>query len=128
MVDGLFDTNILIDVLRNYQPAINWLNTQVGQMKFAISPMVYMEMMAGSKNKVDQQNALKLMDQFELLFYSRADVRWAMEQMRVFRLSHNVDIADCFIASQSVRLQVPLYTKNLKHMMPILGALAIQSY
>jgi predicted nucleic acid-binding protein len=51
-----------------------------------------------------------------------------MQAGMVFTLSHGVGIMDCLIASVSYRLQVPLYTRNLKHFTPLLGALAQTPY
>lgn len=45
-----------------------------------------------------------------------------------YTLSHNVDALDCLIASVHPRLNMPLYTRNLKHFAPILGSLARLPY
>jgi hypothetical protein len=37
-------------------------------------------------------------------------------------------VIDCLIAAPSHRLNVPLYTMNLKHFTPLLGALAVRPY
>jgi predicted nucleic acid-binding protein len=58
----------------------------------------------------------------------QADQDWAMEQMERYRLSHGVGVNDCLIASVAYRLQVPLYTHNLKDMTPMLGKLAVKPY
>jgi predicted nucleic acid-binding protein len=48
--------------------------------------------------------------------------------MEKYRLSHGVATGDCFIASVAYRLQVPLYTHNLKDMTPMIGNLAVKPY
>jgi predicted nucleic acid-binding protein len=53
---------------------------------------------------------------------------WAMDQQEKFALSHNVGMNDCLIASISYRLQLPLYTTNLKHFIPLLNNLAQKPY
>ncbi|NWF68509.1 MAG: hypothetical protein HXY40_05435 [Chloroflexi bacterium] len=53
-----------------------------------------------------------------------ADIDWAADRLADFRLSHGVEIMDCLIAAPCHRLQLPLYTHNLKHLTPLLGALA----
>lgn len=40
----------------------------------------------------------------------------------------NVDAFDCLVAALSFRLQLPLYTRNLKYFAPLLGHLAQQPY
>ena len=121
------DTAVLIDILRGYPPALEWFN-ELSNQRSAITPIVYMEMLAGVRDKADQNVALKFMKQFEMLYSDVADLQWAMRQMRTFHLSHGVGMADCLIASGCARLQIPLYTKNLKHMTPFLDILATQPY
>lgn len=126
-MNAVIDTAILIDILRGYPRALSWFKTQSSQHT-AITPIVYMEMLSGARNKQEQSAALKFMRQFDMLYLEITDLEWAMTQMKTFYLSHNVGMADCLITSGCPRLQIPLYTKNLKHMTPLLGALAIQPY
>lgn len=51
-----------------------------------------------------------------------------MRQIMKFGISHNVGVIDCLIAAPAHRLKLPLYTTNLKHFTPILGALAVRLY
>lgn len=125
MATGLVDTNILIDLLRGYTPAQVWIRTQ---QTLGVARIVYMELIEGAFNKLEQQRALKLLKQFELIELVDADFRWATERLIKYQLSHSVGMMDCLIASTSHRLQLPLYTQNLKHMSPLLGALAQKPY
>lgn len=34
----------------------------------------------------------------------------------------------CLIAAPSARLKIPLFTRNLKHLVPLLDALAVEPY
>ena len=52
-LDGLLDTNILIDISRRYSPAVAWL--QGNSYLFAVSSITRMELILGSRNKVEQQ-------------------------------------------------------------------------
>ncbi len=51
-----------------------------------------------------------------------------MEQLFIYKLSQNVGQSDCLVASVSHRLQVPLYTHNLRHFELLLGPLAQKPY
>lgn len=51
-----------------------------------------------------------------------------MQQMENFRLTHGVTSQDCLIAAVAYRLQLPLYTHNLKDMVPLIGTLALKRY
>jgi hypothetical protein len=56
------------------------------------------------------------------------DVVWATEQMILRSLSHNIDACDAIIAGSCHRLQIPLFTRNLKHFEPLVGSLARRPY
>jgi predicted nucleic acid-binding protein len=62
-------------------------------------------------------------------YLTRADMDWAMQQLERYRLSHGVEMNDCLIASVAHRLQVPLYTHNLRDMRVLLKeTLVIKPY
>lgn len=125
VVAGLVDTNILIDLLRGYAPASNWIATQTN---LGVSRIVWLEFIQGAPNRIRQRQALNLLNQFSLVKLSDADFDWAARQLLQFHLSHNVGMMDCLIAASAHRLQLPLFTRNLKHLTPLLGTLAQQPY
>lgn len=84
--------------------------------------------MYGAGSKVKQTACKALLSQFDLIHLIGVDQNWAMQQMENYRLSHGVTTDDCLIASVAYRLQVPLYTHNLKDMTPMIGSLAVQPY
>jgi predicted nucleic acid-binding protein len=87
-----------------------------------------MEVIAGAQNKAHQQKAAQFLKQFTLTYPIQDDIEWAMRQFRLYHLSRNVGILDCLIAAIKYRLQLPLFTRNLKHFTPLLGGLAQQPY
>ena len=90
--------------------------------------MVYLELLEGTQDRRGEQKALKLINQFELVETVQKDFDWSVEKMLKFHLSHHVNYADCLIAAPAFRLQLPLYTQNVKHFQPLLGALAQKPY
>lgn len=68
------------------------------------------------------------MASFERVEVLAPDFDWAVAGLLKYGLSHNVGALDCLIASVNQRLQVPLYTRNLKHFTPLIGALAQSPY
>jgi predicted nucleic acid-binding protein len=84
--------------------------------------------MEGTTSKANQTQARNILDQFELLYLTDADQQWTMQQLEQFQFSHHIGKDDCLIASVAQRLQVPLYTHNLRDMTPLLGGLAVQPY
>lgn len=126
MIDVLIDSAILVDVLRAHGPAMQWLATDVQQK--GVTPIAWMELVAGSPNLAAQRNATRLLTQFELVYLVEQDFDWAMEHQLTYQLSHGVGVLDCLIASVSHRLNLPLYTGNLRHFTPLIGALAQKPY
>lgn len=126
-MNTLIDTAIIVDLLRRHPPALHWANANP-DMQLGITPIVWMEVIIGSKNKTKQMHAERLMQRFIMVYLTDDDTRWAMLQLKKYYLSHNIGINDCLIAAPSQRLQLPLYTRNIKHFTPMLGALAQQPY
>jgi len=125
MASGLVDSNVLIDLLRGYQPAIAWI---AEQNTLAITQVVYLELLDGTQDRRGEQKALALLSDFEIVDLIASDYAWAIERMLKFHLSHNVESPDCLIAAPAARLGLPLYTHNLKHFAPLLGDLAQKPY
>jgi predicted nucleic acid-binding protein len=88
-----------------------------------------MEVMYGAAGTRGQARARELLDGFEMVYLTQADMEWAMEQLAKYRLSHGVAVMDCLIASICHRLQAPMFTHNIKDMLPLLDPyLVIQPY
>jgi predicted nucleic acid-binding protein len=51
VVDALIDTSVLVDVLRNYSPARNWMKQQANP---GVSVIVWIELLQGARDKVAQ--------------------------------------------------------------------------
>lgn len=125
MVKALLDTDILIDLLRQYQPAHAWISTQVD---IGVATVVWIELLQGASTKLAQQKAFKLLNIFDRVETEKVDFEWAIQALLKFHTSHNVSGSDALIAAVTYRLQVPLYTRNLKHFTPMLGSLAQKPY
>lgn len=126
-MDALLDTATLIDIYKLYPPAIAWLEAnQTGQ--FGITSTAWMEMMLGVTDKADQNRVIRFLNSFQMVYLTQTDQEWAFQRLQTYRLSHGVGMNDCLIAAPAYRLQLPLYTRNLKHFTPLLGELAVQAY
>ncbi|XWX02599.1 PIN domain-containing protein [Aggregatilineales bacterium SYSU G02658] len=119
------DTNILIDISRRYPPSIAWYRQQ---SRLFITTVTALELIEGTTNKATLAAAINLLRQFELVYLTAVDQEWALQMQRRFCLSHNVELTDCLIAAACARTRAPLYTRNLKHMRPLLGDLAVSPY
>lgn len=112
-MDGLIDTSNLIDILRGYPKAAAWMQSATG-LELVVPSVVRMELGYGAKNKTEQTKAMRLCAIYAMAFPTAADAEWALRQFEAFHLSHQIEILDCFIAAMSMRLQLPIYTRNVK--------------
>jgi len=127
MTVAIVDSTFIMHLFRRYQPAITWFDSN---QRFSITSISWMEVMVGVPNKRAQSESLDLLGGFEILFVTDADQRWAMEQIKRLRFSNSNStmLNDALIAAVAYRLQVPLYTHNLKDMTPMIGTLAVKPY
>jgi predicted nucleic acid-binding protein len=126
MTTAIVDTTVVVHLLRRYAPALTWYRSISQPM--GVTPITWVEAMYGAGSKAKQAVCKAALSQFDLVYLTQTDQDWAMQQMEQYRLSHGVTTNDCLIASVAYRLQIPLYTHNLKDMMPMIGSLAIKPY
>jgi predicted nucleic acid-binding protein len=126
MTVAIVDTTVIVHLYRRYPPAIIWY--AAFSQPLGVTPMTWMEVMYGAGSKAKQAASKALLKQFDLVHLTAVDQDWAMQQLETYRLSHGLAMNDCYIASVAYRLQVPLYTHNLKDMTPLIGSLALQPY
>ena len=123
---GIVDTTVILHYFRQSQTAQAWVASQAARL--SVTAITWLEVMEGSTSKASQVRAKSILDMFELLTLTAADQQWAMEQLERFQFSHHIGMNDCLIASVASRLQVPLYTHNLRDMTPMINELAVQPY
>ncbi len=126
MTVAIVDTTVIIHLYRRYAPALTWY-TSISQL-LSMTPISWLEVMYGAGSKTKQVACKMLLSQFILIYLTHNDQIWAMQQMENYRLSHGVAKDDCLIAAIAHRLQVPLYTHNVKDMKPMIGNLAVKPY
>jgi predicted nucleic acid-binding protein len=119
MTVAVADTTVVIHIFRKNSAARAWFAAQPD--KLSITPITWLEIMYGARGKSGQTACKTLLDQFEIVYLTQTDQDWAMAQMLKYRLSHGIEINDCLIASVCHRLQVPIYTHNVKDMAKFLS-------
>ncbi len=120
MTVGIADTTVIVHYFRKEPGAREWIDSHDDQL--AVTPITWLEVMHGAPGKAGQATCKAILNRFGLEYLTQTDMDWAMQQMEQYRLSHGVGINDCLIASVCHRLQVPLYTHNLRHMRVLLAA------
>jgi predicted nucleic acid-binding protein len=126
-LEGLLDSSILIDVLREYQPALVWLRNR-GRLFLGLPSVVRMELILGTANQNEQQRLQRAIARYPIIYPNEDDAEWALGRFETYHLSHSVDILDCFIAAIGYRTQLPIYTRNVKHFTPFKDVRLVEPY
>jgi predicted nucleic acid-binding protein len=116
----LLDTTILVDVFRNDPQAIAWVNSLPPQGR-SVSVITYFELLAGCRNRREQQVTAREMRTYRLLILSERISRTALSWYRRFFLSHGVGFLDALIGATAVDHGLSLATLNTKHFTPLPG-------
>ncbi len=109
----LLDSDILIDIQRGYQPAVDWF-TQLQELP-SVPGLVVMEMIQDAENKLQVQRALKLTRPLPIVWPSAADCDRALSDFEAFHLSDNLGLLDSLIGACAVGRSATLCTYNVKH-------------
>ena len=121
------DTDVMVDVLRRYPPAVEWLNA-LGRQVFIIPGLVVMELLQGCRNRAETDRLLEWISDHEIRWPTERDCHRALADFAFRRLNRKLAIPDALIAECAVGLGLPLYTFNVKHFSGIPGLRTIQPY
>lgn len=125
-LSGIIDTTVLIHLFRGVKDAAVWVATQ---NDLGVTSISRLEFLYGARGKTGLAAALKLLNSFAMVPLIETDQVWAEQQLIRYRLSRGVEINDSLIASICLRLQVPIYTHNVKDMIKLLPTtLVIKPY
>ncbi len=117
----------MIDVLRQYSPALTWLET-LGDEELILPGFVVMELLQGCNNKVDQGKMEKVLAAFETVWPSTETCDEALEVFARYHLSHNIGLLDTLIGQTAVALGLSLHTFNRKHYAVIPNLVTTEPY
>jgi predicted nucleic acid-binding protein len=124
----LLDSDVLIDLLRNYPPATEWFDTLHEDEELMVSGYVVMELIQGCRNKSEQERAQRELATYGVVWLSPTDCDKALEVFVTYHLSHNAGLLDVLIGQTAVSLGVPLHTFNQRHYSFIPGMQTVQPY
>jgi len=124
----LLDSDVVIDLLREYPPAVAWLNTLGEEEEIALPGFVVMELVQGCRNKEEQQHLCRAIIPYGVVWLTPDDCDRALEVFLKYRLSHGAGLLDVLIAQTAIALGVPLYTFNQKHYRFMKGLQTVQPY
>lgn len=110
----MIDTDVLVDVLRNYPPALGWLKTI--KTEFIHLPgLAALELLQGCRNRNEQRRVENFLQPYTLQWPTQADCERAFADFSAYHLSDKLSILDALIAETAVVLNLELATFNQKH-------------
>jgi len=109
----LTDTDVLIDFLRGYQQAVDFINTNSSQI--ILSTIVIAELYAGVRGKQELTILNNFVSLFEVIPVNSEIAKIGGLYKRDFGKSHGVGLADAVIAATCNSKNAQLKTLNVKH-------------
>lgn len=124
----LLDSDVLIDLLRKYPPAMTWFDSLPEDEVLMMPGYVVMELIQGCRNKPEQERVQRQLGRYGVAWLAQTDCDIALDVFVRYRLSHNAGLLDVLIGQTSVALGAPLHTFNHRHYGFIPGIQTVQPY
>lgn len=110
----LLDTDVVVDVLRGYPPAVAWLDSLKSE-EIGFPGLVAMELIYGCQTSKEQRQLVQFLSAYDLLWPSSETCLRAFTLLAEVHLRNNIGILDCLIGQMALDLGHPLCTFNRKH-------------
>ncbi len=123
----ILDTDVMIDLLRQYRPALEWLQS-LGEEEIILPGLVVMELIQGCKNRAEQDKLEKELCAYDVAWLLPETCNGALSVFSRYHLSSGLGILDTLIGQMAVGLNLPLYTFNQKHYADIPNLKTVQPY
>jgi predicted nucleic acid-binding protein len=123
----LVDTDVMIDVIREYPPALAWMSSRSSEL-LAVPGFVLLELIQGCKDKVALNRVLALAGSCRIVWLSEEASNRAAELFARHRLKHGLGMIDALVGQTSVELGVPIHTFNTKHYACVPGIELVSPY
>jgi predicted nucleic acid-binding protein len=119
MTEVLVDSDILIDHLRGYDPARQYLKRfEAGEEKGYLSVITVAERATGQMRQEGEENKIHQL----LALFTHIDLDFTIAwRGGEIRRQHGTRMADALIAATALMRDLPLSTRNLRHFAPIEG-------
>ena len=110
----IIDSDILINASRNQAEAIDFLINSNDSETLNISVISYLELQAGTRNKVELQRIEKFLSRFVMIAIDNDISYRAVALIQQYQLSHGLALPDAFIATTALEENEILATNNLR--------------
>lgn len=124
----LLDSDIMIDLLRQYPPAVQWFDLLEEDEQILIPGYAVMELMQGCRNHSELSQLQKVITPCAVVWPLPDHCDAALAFFAKYRLSHQPGMLDILIGQTAIALGLPLYTFNQKHFSCIPDLQTIQPY
>jgi len=121
------DTDVVVDVLRRYDPATEGLHS-LGSEVVGLPGPVAMELLQGCRDREEEQQVEAILRPHKLHWPAPEDGTSALDDFSSYHLSHGLGILDALIAETAVGCAAQLATFNRKHYGVVDGLQMIQPY
>ena len=109
----LVDTDVLIDFLRGYGPAVSFVDDHSDRI--VLSAIVVTELYAGAKGDAEQKVLQSLLSVFRVAPISGEIARLGGLYQRDYGPSHGTGLSDALVAATAFLEGAELKTLNVKH-------------
>ena len=109
----LVDTDVLIDVSRNNEAAIDFLD-QLGD-SWSLSIITALELVVGARDKKEVNQIDKLVSVYSSIPLTTEIGNSSYDLLRQFAKSHGLRVFDSLIAATAIEEKLTLLSKNKKH-------------
>ena len=115
----LIDTNVFVDHLRNFEPAVKFFESLVGREDIIFSAITESELIAGksNKDKEKKEKLLHFINNWNKIPITNPIALQAGDICREFEL----DIPDAIIAATALQNNAEVVTKNVKDFQKVIG-------
>ena len=121
----LIDTDVMVDILRGYEPAKEWLKSV---QEIGIPGLVAMELIQGCQNVREQMQLEKALSGYQLFWPDEDDCNRALASFSSHHLSDNIGLLDALIAETAIGANAELATFNVKHYRVLKGLRSMHPY
>jgi len=123
----LVDTDVLVDVLRGYPPATEWLESLKNE-EITLSGFVAAELVQGCADREDQRRVNQFLSGYRIIWPQPETCDRALALFSEKHVGHGLGILDALIAQTAVDMDLPLCTFNTKHYSCVQALRTLQPY
>jgi len=107
------DTNVFINYLQKDEPTVSAIG-KIGMENIIMPIITAMELCKGAGNKHEMNEIQEFIKYFTTLRLNSKGVELALDLIKKYQLSHNLGLADAFIAASVIIADLQLFTFNIK--------------